>query len=77
MKPCPVPNCSEQIPDGLIFCGEHWSKLPQELKASLFYYHPDVARLRAKKKTSESTSYERLMRNAMGVIALKARQIST
>lgn len=76
MKPCPAPNCSEQIPDGLIFCGHHWGCLPSDLKASLIYYHPDVAIRRAKKNTSESTSYERLLRNAIGVITLKDKSIS-
>lgn len=52
-------------------------QLPSDLKSSLIYFHPDVAIRRAKKNTSESTSYERLMRNAMGVLELKAKQIST
>lgn len=77
MKNCPGPNCSEQIPDGLIFCGTHWGALPHDLKANLIYFHPDVAARRAKKNTSESTSYERLMRNALGVIELKAKSVST
>lgn len=77
MKNCPAQNCSEQIPDGLIFCGSCWWKLPQDLKSSLMYYHPDVAARRAKKHTSESQSYERLMRNALGVLELKSKSVST
>lgn len=77
MKNCPAPNCSEQIPDGLIFCDPHWSKLPPDLKTQLIYFHPDVAARRAQKHISESQSYERLMRNALGVLELKAKSVST
>jgi hypothetical protein len=36
MKPrCPVPNCGKECPPGLVLCVEHWSEVPQQLKAAV------------------------------------------
>lgn len=66
---CPIPHCTVQIPSGLILCGQHWQRLPQDLKAGLIWNHPDVAKQR--KTRPKAGAYEELLRRACGHLGLK------
>jgi len=59
------PHCSTPMGlAGLIFCGDCWGRLPNDLKAKLIWHHPDVV---AKRKSPvKPGSYDALLRTAMG-----------
>jgi hypothetical protein len=32
---CAVPNCTREIPDGLLMCSAHWARVPNHLQVAV------------------------------------------
>ena len=74
MKNCPASDCPEKIPDGIIFCPAHWSRLPPDLKKKLLKHFPLAAIVLQEQPGKNYTEY---LRQAVGSLEVLEKRLST
>jgi hypothetical protein len=71
MKNCPAVGCREKIPEGIVFCAHHWSRLPPDLKKKLLKTFPLGAIVLQQKPGQDYTEY---LRQAVGCLEVMEKR---